>query len=171
MLTNDYANAKDAYINLHGKNGCFTGKVNAKFTMHIESGRTDFLGEDNNWTETMLIWGGSIGLKRIGDSSSPGSAGKKALSTRGGSGSFIYLGDGEQTARTFTSWNRPDQPLVFDAGAYGGLDMAGGFSFYTSSDHLGMYHLKLTGSNTTQCVLWGDITSFGDYTFCVTKEG
>ena len=171
LLTNDCANAKDAYLNLHGKNGCFAGKVNAKFTMHIESGRTDFLGEDNSWTETMLIWGGSIGLKRIGDSSSPGSAGKKALSTRGGSGTFVYLGDGEQTARTFTSWNCPDKPMVFDAGAYGGLDMAGGFSFHTGSGHLGMYHLKLTGSNTTQCVLWGDIMSHGDYTFCVTKEG
>ena len=177
LLTNDCDNANDACLNLHGKNGCFSGRVNGKFTLYIEGGRTDFLCEDNNLTETVLISGGTVGLKRIGDSSSPGSAGKNALTTREGSGTVVYLGEGEQTSRTFTSLNRPSKPMVFDAGAHGGLDMSGGFAFDTNEVHNGMYHLTLTGSNTEQCVLWGDITSHTspvtktNYTYCVTKDG
>lgn len=178
LVTNDCALASGAYVKLKGEDGCFAGDVHGKFTMHINGGRTDFLGEDNWWGDTMLLNGGKIGLKRIGShvgSKAPGSVGKNELSPRGGSGSVIYLGEGETTTRTFTTWNRPSLPFVFDAGATGGLTLQGSFEMVDYSGWQGMYHLLFTGSNTEECVLSGNIVersySSTNYAFYVTKDG
>lgn len=179
LVTNDCAIANKAYVKLNGAEGCFSGDIHGKFTMHITGGRTDFLGENNWWGDTMLLNGGKIGLKRIGSdksgSKAPGSIGKNELTSRAGSGSIIYLGEGETTTRTFTTWNRPSAPFVFDAGATGGLTLGGSFAMVDSSSWKGMYHLMLTGSNTTECVLEGSIVersySSTNYAFYVTKDG
>ena len=179
LVTNDCAVADGAYLKLNGANGCFSGDIHGKFTMHVNGGRIDLLGENNWWSDTMLLNGATIGLKRIGSNASgslaPGSAGTGDLSSRAGSGGIVYLGEGETTTRKFTVWNRPSAPFVFDAGAKGGLTMLGSFAMIASSAWQGMYHLLLTGSNTTECTFYGKIAertySSTNYAFYVSKEG
>ena len=179
LVTNDCSIANKAYLLLNGDQGSFSGDIHGKFTMHVNGGRTDLWGENNSWGDTMVLNGAKLGLKRIGShmsgSKTPGSVGKGELTTRGGSGTIIYLGEGEDTTRTLTAWNRPSSPFVFDAGATGGLTMSGSFAMVDSSSWKGMYHLMLTGSNTTECVFEGNIIersySSTNYAFYVTKDG
>lgn len=179
LVTNDCSVASGAYFQLNGPDGSFSGDIHGKFTMYVNGGRTDLWGENNSWGDTMLLNGGKLGLKRIGShvsgSKAPGSVGQNELTARGGSGSIIYLGDGETTTRTLTAWNKPSLPFVFDAGAVGGLELLGSFAMCDVAKWQGMYHLLLAGSNTTECVFCGDIVersySSTNYAFYVTKDG
>ena len=175
LVTNDYALASGVVLSMYGPAGSFSGEIHGKFDVYLEAGRTDLWGENNSWSgSTILQNNAAIGLKRIGSTAEAGSVGKSELSTRGGSGKIIYLGDGEMSRRSFTAWNRPSVPITFDAGAYGGLTMLGVFDIQ-QWDWYGMYHLCLTGSNRTECVLLGNISQCSkngtNYNFYVTKDG
>jgi autotransporter-associated beta strand protein len=178
LVTNDYAAASGVNLGLCG-HGSFFGEICGNFGVLVEAGRTDLWGENNSWaSETQISQGAVLGLKRIGDATSGGSAGRSAISIRAGAGGIVYLGSGETFSRDFWSRNRHDRDFVFDAGACGGLDMLGSFTLtsWRESAHMGLYHLKLTGSNTTEAVLSGDIQSYSfdedNYAlFSVTKDG
>ncbi len=179
LVTNDCASASKAYMVLGpgGSDGVFSGEIHGKFTMHRYGGRTDLLNEDNWWGSTMILSGGVLGLMRFGSdtegSQSPGSAGKNDMSTRDGGGTFVYLGRGETTTRSFIAYNRSARPITIDAGAHGALTMLG--SFNVDAYWHGMYNLQLTGSNTEECVFLGDFNRYflngTNYNFYVTKDG
>ena len=109
-----------------------------------------------------------------GPSSSPSSLGIGNIDGRY-SARLLYLGTtGETIERSVTLWNTVNAPLVWDAGAYGGLEFTGTF---TATGAAGAQHrLVFTGSNTVPCVVRSKFArnaSFGasGSLFHITKQG
>ena len=93
------------------------------------------------------------------DPSSIGKGNTPTLSFRTNGGYFLYTGNGETTDRKFhtQSSNTPTQPSFIDAGANGGLNIAGDVA--VSHFQGRMERLVLTGSNSVPCRISGELTS------------
>ena len=92
------------------------------------------------------------------DPSSIGKGKAPTIAFRANGGYILYTGNGEKTDRKFhAQTNNPQHPSFIDAGAYGGLDLAGdvSVSYYQGK----MERLVLTGSNSVPCQISGELTA------------
>ena len=126
---------------------------------------------------------GVTGFYSIGQKGQPSSIGiGSAIETAEGGGTFLYLGDGNETGtdKDVIVENANHGPTEFDAGAYGGLTFTGYWVFggYAGMRQ-GMGQLVLSGSNTHECVIAGSIrnatltNALGEtgFSFHITKKG
>ena len=103
------------------------------------------------------------------DPSSIGKGNTPTVSFRTNGGYILYTGTGETTDRKFhLQSNSPQHPSFLDAGAHGGLDLAGDVSVSIYQGK--MERLVLTGSNSTPCKISGALTA-GDQTSGGTTTG
>lgn len=127
---------------------------------------------------------GVILAKKLGISGAPSSIGTAQTAILGygssGSGGFRYIGDGETCDKTFYVYqgvsSLHSKPVFFDAGPHGGVTFTGSFApAQDGSNIYGVRRLWLTGENTSECIVSGDIGMLknGDVTYptFVTKSG
>ena len=126
---------------------------------------------------------GTTGFYSIGMNGKPSSVGTYSkISTAENGGTFLYLGDGNETGTDkHIEVGYPAQSwTAFDAGAYGGLKFTGEWRFSGGAGTMkGMGQLILTGSNTHECVIAGSIknctatNALGQkgFSFHITKRG
>ena len=142
-------------------NGRITGTVRL-----TPVGRINFTGITSDCSgDSGYRNGADVGVMLFGENdSSIGSLGGSIFYLRGANVAFRYLGqNGEKTYRTFSSGTWSDaRSLVFDGGAYGGLELAGNIAFENAS--IAMYHklIEFTGSNTTACTLSGMLEDYNN---------
>lgn len=149
-------------------------------------GRVNIWRTDNcssSFTVYSDVTPGVTGFYSIGQKNQPSSIGMgSALETAENGGTFLYLGDGNETGtdKNVIVENANHGPTEFDAGAYGGLTFTGywGFGGYAGMRQ-GMGQLVLSGSNTHECVIAGSIrnatltNALGEtgFSFHITKKG
>ena len=126
---------------------------------------------------------GVTGFYKIGKKNEASSVGTSdALRTAERGGTFLYLGDGNETEtdKKVVAHCAGQGPTELDAGAYGGLTFNGAWEFGGSAGYgQGMGMLVLSGSNTHECVIAGSVKNgtlaneAGDkgFSFHITKKG
>ena len=124
---------------------------------------------------------GVTGFYSIGQKYNKSSIGGSNMSTAENGGTFLYLGDGNETGtdKNITAQCAKQGPTVFDAGAYGGLTFTGYWGFSGWDSVQGMGRLVLAGSNTHECVIAGSIKNGtiankqgrAGFSFHITKKG
>ena len=133
----------------------------------------------NSTVSPEITSGSVLGFKKFGMQGQPSSMGTSGMTLRGdAAGTVLYLGEGETSNKSLTSWTLGNCEHIIDAGATGGLDLTGTLNGYNSSQlgqSYGMKRLVLTGSNTVPCVFSGPLPTWSIYTtnynWHVTKRG
>ena len=126
---------------------------------------------------------GVTGFYKIGKKDNPSSVGTgDSLRTGERGGTFLYLGDGNETEtdKKIVAYYASQGATIFDAGAYDGLTFKGNWE-YGNNDAVGqgMGQLVLTGSNTHECVISGSIKNATlanksgqtGFSYHITKKG
>lgn len=114
---------------------------------------------------------GITGVKKIGMNGQPSSIGKGGgIDIREFGGTFLYLGSGETTDKTFLFYPSGNRAVI-DGGIWGGVTFNGAWS--TSGGRL--VRLALMGTNTTSCVFSNAYTEHNlngtNYATYIAKEG
>ncbi len=164
-ITNGYSSGGPWQLRLENKSGSeFAGKITGNIRFY-SSGKTYFTGVENDFPNRdqdgnafAVQSGGYYGLRKIGNKDEPSSMGYVPnLLYREGGGTYLYLGEGEETDKTlsmvgFNGDNFKWSTATIDAGAVGGLTFNGEWSeSYTNC----VTTVILKGSNTVPCVVNG----------------
>lgn len=184
LVTNDTATTRTLSIGSRGSSKCrgeFSGRLHAN--LYVNScGYTLFTGKTNTF-RSIRVWGndnsgsdyGIIGLSKLGNKGEPSSIGVSDDVESRLSGTYLYLGEGEMSDKTYWYRTQQEPPTIWDAGVNGGLVFTGKWYQYTGEPAMG--RLVLTGSNTVNaCVLSNAIetvaTKDGErVTTYITKKG
>ena len=164
----------DQYFRPNGNGGIVTerGRLAPNIRWYA-SGRVDILSEENTMSAyTTAYNGGMTGLKKIGKSGEVSSSGTcNSLRVAEYGGGFVYLGEGEETDKSFYAQNPAQGPFVFDGGANGGLVFLA--ESYIGISGGGAGHCILQGDNAENpCVFNGRVTASNDgNAINLTKRG
>ena len=162
LITN--ASSSSVYFRPNGNGGIVTERgCLAPNIRWYAGGRIDILSGANTMSAYITAYeGGMTGLKKIGKSgevSSSGTCNSLRVAERGGG--FVYLGEGEETDKSFYAQNPAQGPFVFDAGANGGLVFLA--ESYIGISGGGVGHCILQGDNAEKpCVFNGRVTASND---------
>ena len=129
---------------------CYSGWMTGKIRIDITAGRHDITCPTNTISTICLSQTGVCGFTHLGaDNTVPSSLGTGNFNFSSESG-IIYLGNGiETSSKTF--WISSDS--FIDAGAHGGLTLAGKLDSATDASYLRTF--TLLGSNDNPCVISG----------------
>jgi autotransporter-associated beta strand protein len=164
----------DQYFRPNGNGGIVTerGRLAPNIRWYA-GGRVDILSEENTMSAyTTAYNGGMTGLKKIGKSGEVSSSGTcNSLRVAEYGGGFVYLGEGEETDKSFYAQNPAQGPFVFDGGANGGLVFLA--ESYIGISGGGAGHCILQGDNAENpCVFNGRVTASNDgNAINLTKRG
>ena len=163
----------------HAEPNVFSGKLTGVMR-NYHSGYQHFTGTDSTVSGEFRVFlnqgldrVGTIGAVKVGvDATEPSSLGKTDGIVLGeGGGRFLYLGEGETTAKTWylaeTTEYGTKAANVIDGGATGGLVLQGNLKANTSGK---LQRLHLTGSNTVPCRIEGEVAN-GAQRVHVVKKG
>ena len=132
----------------------------------------------NSTVSPEIAAGATLGFKTFGMSGARSSMGTSGVIIRTNGGTILYLGEGETSDKSFSSWCSGDVDHTIDAGATGGLNLTGEIGCYVPNnlnEVRGMKRLVLTGSNTVPCVFRGTLPTWTiqstNYNWHVTKKG
>ena len=159
-----HASSSSVYFRPNGNGGIVTERgCLAPNIRWYAGGRIDILSGANTMSAYITAYeGGMTGLKKIGKSgevSSSGTCNSLRVAERGGG--FVYLGEGEETDKSFYAQNPAQGPFVFDAGANGGLVFLA--ESYIGISGGGVGHCILQGDNAEKpCVFNGRVTASND---------
>ncbi len=136
--------------------GVFHGKICGNFRLVVESFTQDFYGVSNTVRvggthySYNMIKTATAGFLSLGEEiNTPSSFGLYYMCRLFAGGHVVYLGTGEKTAKAFQV-DAYSKPAIFDGGANGLLDIAGGISMTAYPDHeafRGMGRIVFTGTN------------------------
>ena len=172
LITN--ASPSSVYFRPNGNGGIVTERgCLAPNIRWYAGGRVDILSEENTMSAyTTAYNGGMTGLKKIGKSGEVSSSGTcNSLRVAEYGGGFVYLGEGEETDKSFYAQNPAQGPFVFDGGANGGLVFLA--ESYIGISGGGAGHCILQGDNAENpCVFNGRVTASNDgNAINLTKRG
>lgn len=158
--------------------GIISGGVDLRCDCHAvllnpESSFIGNVGVYRNSSSSDFESRGILAAFSFGEKNKKSSVGSGTLVRSMFNGWFRYLGEGEETDKTFYhDFPQAAQPLLFDAGATGGLVFKG--TFLVGNNNRSLRYV-LTGSNTVKActfdgpVKWND--RFAIHPFYLTKEG
>ena len=187
-------NANTQFINLWG-DGSITNTLNTggPYQLRILTGPSDFSGQidgniryyscgavtlsgtnstfSGNFAIHSTSGPGITGVKKIGMNGQPSSIGKGGgVDIRELGGTFLYLGTGETTDKTFSLYPSANRAVI-NGGLYGGVTFNGTWS--SSGGRL--VRLALMGTNTAPCIFNNAYTEHSlygtNYSTYIAKEG
>ena len=161
-------NTTEQRIYISGKDySSYGGWMTGPIRIEIEAGRHDITCPTNTINFIRPCGTGICGFTRFGENNSvPSSLGTGNFNMSGEAG-LVYLGfEPETTSKTL--WL--NSKMVFDAGAYGGLTIAGKLD--SGADSL-LRTFTISGSNVNPCVISGTFPGKADQknVFYLTKKG
>lgn len=157
-------------LRLTNGGGVFSGVLETNISLWVTKGRHDLTGTNStmnvrsprvsfataNWANEGSAVLGVAKIGRKGENSSLGR--KNAFDTNVSGGTYVYLGEGEETDKAFYAYAH-DGYSVLDAGATGGIVFKGagsGLEGGGKSEYNCIF--GLSGSNTVPCVVRGKVT-------------
>ena len=156
----------------------FSGVFARGVRLNMNMASTLLLTGTNSTVSPEIGGGMTMGFKKFGMQGERSSMGTGGVTFRTGAGTVRYLGEGETSNKSFSSWNNENNDHTIDAGAKGGLNLTGEIGCYVPSnlnETRGMKRLVLTGSNTVPCVFNGTLPTWSiqttNYNWHVTKKG
>ena len=139
----------------------FCGRLLGDLYVTVYNGGTvNLTGTNSVNTYYLNVQQGTAGVQSIGKTGQPSSIGTySTLYFHKPLARLVYLGDGEETDKSFYVHQTLDNPAYIDGGAKGGLVLRGDIR---PSDAKGTPRtVVFTGSNTAECVI--DCTLYGGY--------
>ena len=180
IITNRYGSARLTFRDSKPPRYCeFSGIIGRGIRFYIGE-KVNLMLTGTNSTVTPEIGAGAVlGFKKFGMQGQRSSMGTSGVTLRGdAAGTVLYLGEGETSDKSLTSWTLGNYEHIIDAGATGGLNLTGALYGYNSNQpeqSYGMKRLVLTGSNTVPCVFSGTLPTWTlfttNYNWHVTKRG
>ena len=170
-------------IRFGGSGGVFSGVLDTQMKV-FSGGRQMLTGTNSTMTFAPLVFNayktwsngyGTLGIMKfgkVGQPSSIGTTGQFNVNVRGGS--YIYLGEGEESDKYLMPYGNADGYSVIDGGAHGGLVFTGngGVYSYDSSTFANHILVGLSGSNTAACVFRGLFKEYAaTHLLSVIKKG
>ncbi len=156
----------------------FSGRIRAGIRLNISEAVTLMLTGEESTVSPEIGGRAILGFKKFGMTGQLSSMGKSGVLFRGDSGTVLYLGEGETSDKSFSSWCSGDVDHTIDAGATGGLNLTGEIGCYVPNnlnEVRGMKRLVLTGSNTVPCVFSGTLPTWTiqstNYNWHILKKG
>ena len=161
MITNAVAGAKSSIRVLgnsyDGRYSVFDGVIGGSVQVYAYGSRLDLTNFDNTFSDIIDTRydganEGVFGVYRFSKVDGKSPIGSHSTINMSNGGTLLYLGTGNETcSRSFAMNGPPD--FKIDAGAYGGVNFASGWSAYsTCTNNL---ILTLTGSNAAPCTVSG----------------
>ncbi|MDD4019830.1 MAG: hypothetical protein PHV28_18020, partial [Kiritimatiellae bacterium] len=130
---------------------------------------TRVFGAYTKWSTGVGVLG-VMKFGKTGENSSIGTLGDFQTNVRGGT--YLYLGDGEETDKYLNVYANSDGYATIDGGACGGLTFTGTGGFNVAlgtASNNGI--VGINGSNTTACVFRGKCREAVSYLATVVKKG
>ena len=161
--------------------GVFSGVLDSNLKIFM-SGRQMLTGVSSPMTASPRVYNayrdwatakGTLGVMKFGKTGELSSIGTASLffaDVRGGT--YLYLGEGEETDKCFRLYGNDSGYSVLDAGAVGGLVFTNSGGFRVANGATYNCIAGLSGSNTVPCVIQGQFNE-NDSSFLVTvvKKG
>lgn len=183
-VTNDSSYVWGEDVVLNAGTSEFSGRIGGRIRLYAGANLT-LLATDNTMTGQYFraynnagkgVVGPKTSFVKMGMLGEPSSLGASPIAYGGrdagdeASGYLLYLGTGETSDKPITLMGTTLYPSYFDAGAHGGLNLTGKIGL--SSSPLQNYTFVLTGSNSTECAIYGNIADSGAYAITnIVKRG
>ena len=138
---------------------------------YLTGTESTFTGEFHPYYNCESTTYGIVGVTKFGNPGEPSSIGSGAVEIGLVGGRILYLGSGETTTKNINFGDTNEgqgYATIMDAGANGGLTFTGQ---WTPKAYYKNQRLVLTGSNTADCVISGNIALNGTTRTYVTKKG
>ena len=182
-ITNRYGGSKRLGLNVSYRTSTFSGRIRRGVMIFPSaSDQTSVVlnltGVESDTASPVYVSDSTtLGAAKFGLAGQPSSIGKVGSLYWRGTGTFKYLGDGEDvTDKNFYQWTQGNAPVTIDAGK-GFLRMTGILGCDNShiSESYGMVRLTLTGEGVKTNVFAGTMSPWSyqgtNYCFHVTKRG
>ncbi len=172
-----------AELRFGGSGGVFEGVLGANVKL-FSGGRQYLTGTNSlmsnypNVFNAYSQWAtgaGVLGVKKIGMKNEPSSLGVGAtinVNVRGGT--YLYLGEGEESDKVFNAYAAGDGISVLDGGTHGGLVFVGTGGILNQNSSTRAYNclVGLSGSGAEPCVIQGRVNDSSDeYLSSIVKKG
>ena len=183
-VTNDSSYVYGEDVVLNAGTSEFSGRIGGRIRLYAGANLT-LLATDNTMTGQYFraynnagkgVAGPKVAFVKMGMLGEPSSLGASPIAYGGkddgdeASGYLLYLGTGETSDKPITLMGTTLHPSYFDAGAHGGLNLTGGIGIPSSPSQ--NYTFVLTGSNSTECTINGNIADSGAYAITnIVKRG
>ena len=166
-----------------GSGGVFEGVLGANVKL-FSGGRQYLTGTNSLMSNDPIVYNaysqwatgaGLLGVKKFGMKNEPSSLGVSAtinVNVRGGT--YLYLGEGEESDKVFNAYAAGDGISVLDGGTHGGLVFVGTGGILNQNNGTRAYNclVGLSGSGTEPCVIQGRVNDHtSEYLSSIVKKG